>query len=42
MVPCINKKNTDERTGEAILVFWEGKLRINFWFDLIKFEMPVR
>lgn len=42
MVSFINKKNTDERTGEVILVVWEGKLRIKFCFDLLKFEMPVK
>ena len=39
--PCINKRNTNERRGEVILVWGEGKLRLKFCFDL-KFEMPVR
>lgn len=42
VVPCINKRNTDERTGEVILVWGEGRLRLKFCFDLLKFEMPVR
>lgn len=39
--PCINKRNTNERTEEVILIWWEGKLRLKFSFDL-KFEIPYR